>query len=1262
MIKNSKSKINKCMSMIAIISILLSVLIPNLSFHGAAGTIGSDGFFDDFSDAARFSQDWTNVNNTGSVTGGKLSVTQTGGAGDFLHNAVRLNGADSSTQYVSIDLEAGQLDTSSISSWEFLIQAGLLACLNGTSAYALRVEGRTDDSTLRLLLLKIDNGSSTSLKFTEFPGKYNHTQRYRLSLSVTEDENGDTAVTGNILNLATNELHTASAVDETPLAGGTAGVFSGRLNLLPNPTPVLYDNFYYSPEGHRFGDLPSGTDGDFEDDFTLPSLGGHWNNDNSAGSIAGGKLSVTQTGSVGDILHNAVRLNGANGNTQYVSIDLEAGQLDTSSISSWEFLIRAGLLARLNGTNAYALRVEGRTDDSTLRLTLLKIDDGQLTSLQFVEFPGKYNHTQRYRLSLSVTEDENGHAAITGNIMNLATDDFYTASAVDETPLPGGTVGVFSSRMNLLPNPTPVLYDDFYYSSSGYREGDTSAAAGKKMLYVNTAEPGSLMQLMEVTPGKTYTFSFGLSDSVADFSIIGKLNGDRQAFDPSAALLSKVKHDGFYTVTYSITVPATSTDGVPMTNVAFIGVEFPMGSAGYIFDITAYRADDAGQTELLGNPDFQVGLDSWAWGWSAWFGVWSAKGATEWNSAAAQLAIVDYDEELFQSAASDKKMLYVRTSEVGTLMYPVTVTPGKTYTFSFGLSNSITDFSIIGKLNGDRQSFDTSAALLSKTEHDGFYIVTYSFTVPATSTDGVPMTDVAFIGIEFPIGTVGYLFDLTVYRADDAEKTELLGNPDFQAGLDGWAWGWSAWFGIWSAAGDTEWSSAATQLKIVDYDEELLKSVSPVTNKYMLYFKNSANPSGFTQRIYAEPGMTYHFTYSMFSTKTDETTVAVWTDGDRQPIVNSTRLISKQEHGNYVTQTHSFTIPADFSANPAELIFVGLYIPYHSEGFVFDISLCKANDPDKREIFPNPAFKAGLDYWAWGWSAWFGVWDEAVGLTEWTGGNNELKVQEFDLSEIDRLIALLNVDDGEWWSPKDIVEAPKGIATVKGTLTDQNGKNLANIKLVLVSSQNTYRGTTNAKGLFEFRDIAAGFYDLYAVNQKGEQVATGYFVNLSDGDTATVNLVCAADNGDVEENTSDNGTTENDTGAAEAVGTLKGTVYTPQLETVSNLTICIRNVGQVTTDTNGYFEFSNIPAGEYELYTLLSDNTEYVFRNVLINENAELEVKLKYDTGERADTPVDTEKDGGFGWVWIAVLCGGVLLVAGGVTFILIRRKKTVKK
>ena len=456
---------------------LVSVLLTAAILLGMSGITGITAnavpveFTDDFNraDSASLGADWVNADGAGSIASGKLSVARTGGANDFLDSAVSLDGVDDETQYVSIDMEAGQLNDG----WDFTqVKAGLLARINGTSAYAMMVAGRAADNSGLLYLYRIENGQYNTIYTEEFPW-YNHGQGYRLSLSVTQNGNGGTVVTGNIMNLATDAFYTKSAVDETPLSGGTVGVFCGGAD---DNASALFDNFYYSTEAYRFDDVPPVLEGDFEDDFNLPGLDKYWSNKNAAGSIAGGKLAVTQTGSLGNYLHNAVRLKGSDSESQYVSIDLEAGQLDVTGVDSWDFLMWAGLLVRINGTSAYALRVEGRTDDSTLRLALLKIDNGNATALEFLNLPDAYNHTQRYRLSLSVTEDGNGYAVVTGNIMNLTTDAFYTGSAIDEAPLAGGVAGVFGDRLDILTSAAPVLYDNFYYSPSGYRFGDVPSS------------------------------------------------------------------------------------------------------------------------------------------------------------------------------------------------------------------------------------------------------------------------------------------------------------------------------------------------------------------------------------------------------------------------------------------------------------------------------------------------------------------------------------------------------------------------------------------------------------------------------------------------------------------------------------------------------------------------------------------------------------------------------------------------------------------
>jgi len=141
------------------------------------------------------------------------------------------------------------------------------------------------------------------------------------------------------------------------------------------------------------------------------------------------------------------------------------------------------------------------------------------------------------------------------------------------------------------------------------------------------------------------------------------------------------------------------------------------------------------------------------------------------------------------------------------------------------------------------------------------------------------------------------------------------------------------------------------------------------------------------------------------------------------------------------------------------------------------------------------------------------------------------------------------------------------------------------------------------------------------------------------------------------------GDTDNTTDTEEApkeeksVGIIKGKVYTPQLKTVSDLKIYMRGVGETVTDKDGAFVFNDIPVGEYEVYTVLDDGKEYVFRTVDVKENVELSVKLKYDVS--ANASVEEEAD--FNFVWIIIPIAAVI-VAAGVAVIIILKKKSAKK
>ena len=82
---------------------------------------------------------------------------------------------------------------------------------------------------------------------------------------------------------------------------------------------------------------------------------------------------------------------------------------------------------------------------------------------------------------------------------------------------------------------------------------------------------------------------------------------------------------------------------------------------------------------------------------------------------------------------------------------------------------------------------------------------------------------------------------------------------------------------------------------------------------------------------------------------------------------------------------------------------------------------------------------------------------------------------------------------------------------------------------------------------------------------------------------------------------------------------------------------------------------SDIPVGEYEIYTTDEKGNKYVFRTITIKENVELSVKLKYDIVQK--TPANDK--GVSSIVIISIAVGGVLFaVLVAVLVVLVFKKK----
>ena len=419
----------------------------------------------------------------------------------------------------------------------------------------------------------------------------------------------------------------------------------------------------------------------------------------------------------------------------------------------------------------------------------------------------------------------------------------------------------------------------------------------------------------------------------------------------------------------------------------------------------------------------------------------------------------------------------------------------------------------------------------------------------------------------------------------------------------------------------------------------------------MLYFKTSGSASHIASHAQVTPGKTYRFEYSIYTSKMDETSPAFLYDGDRSELGEVT-VISSKEYKNYYKVVAEATVPETYDKPVA---FFGVNLPGNATGVIFDRKVYEA-DTSEEIFYKNAKFHDGLDHVTLNYEFWGAIYTDSrggAGLIEWTNDVAALEVKDFDAKFIDYLINEANPDDGEWWDPKDYVEEKhQTFADAKGSFKTHLKKGIKGVKFLLASEDKTYTTTTNAKGEFEFAHILTGFYELFILDGKNK-IETGFASFIGPNDLVTFAVVSDTTSLLPTEDLDD--TDSDETEEIIPTGNFAGTVYTPMLDVVDGLKLFLRGIGDVVTDANGSFAFANIPVGTYDLYTVLEDGTEYLLKEVKIEENRDITSKLKYDPAIESDNtdPADN------GWIiWVIVASAVALVVVAGLVVILIVKKK----
>ncbi len=671
------------------------------------------------------------------------------------------------------------------------------------------------------------------------------------------------------------------------------------------------------------------------------------------------------------------------------------------------------------------------------------------------------------------------------------------------------------------------------------------------------------------------------------------------------------------------------------TNRYYIGWWFRGAGEIYIYNFRLYQIVDG--KEILVEFDFSNFAP----------GNWEDCSKTE---GFVQTDYLPYDETLFVDNAIQ---LYNTDGNSGVFGTNVQLTGGKEYTFSFlsyyydgtvrhnkinivlreamGSGKPRKVYYTTDQYNSDAEQFKVNKQSLSLNE--------YVFTAPS---DGEYS-----LGIEMIDGMSAYFADFKLFDNSD-KNVNLLTNGSFANNLSGWySENKAAEIGSsFLYDGFLAQSFTCSALRYNDlFDKELKED-------QMLYFHSSADMRRWLMIGYkgAKTGETYQVQFKIGGISTPLFCVAA--SGRGIPFNTSCSRVSLEWFDDYYIAVYEFTVPEKDEngniINDSGGIKIGVMVQSNDTGCILDAKLWKKDDETQTNVLRNGDFKYGLADWGM-------YFEDSLSyiksneLAPWYTENEAgsfLKVVDHDVSLYEMFIDDSRFNDGEWWSKLDVSSEKEvaGFGSIKGKLVDQNGTGLKGVKLVLSSDTKVFTAVTGEGGAFSFKKIPEDFYTLYMIDHTGKHRETGFSSGIYDKDIADVVITCDSSVEQIPE-------------VKGPVGSVNGTVYTPDIKTVSNLPVYIGNFGTVVTDENGAFSFTDVPVGEYELYTVLKNNDKYVFRTVTVKENVDVGVKLKFDP-PTADTNAD--KANGFNVLWVIIpICAVILLGGALTTFFIIKKKRS---
>jgi len=627
------------------------------------------------------------------------------------------------------------------------------------------------------------------------------------------------------------------------------------------------------------------------------------------------------------------------------------------------------------------------------------------------------NLSNYYLLDMILVDEDDEEVAFNGKFES-GLDHWCYGFGDDITSFEGGTTGLGKtyyktddSTLEVVPlavSPTAM---------------DEPAAPNKMIYYTNTAAD-IFANRFTAEAGKMYYLSFGIA-STADISKIGigaYGDGDRKKVSINPQFVSRIKHDNYYFVTYSVTMPA-DLSSVADNNWVYLGVAISANAQSYIFNMNVYDPYTTQKTNLFTNASFAASINCTSVG--QWTAIPSNNSCSEgsfvtevqsdsvtrpigWTSTGKELRLMDYDATKFPS----KKMLYFETGSSNSLILKTRVpfVANTAYDLSFSLSRNVPKdggFAVVFKAN-DYYNGSTIASpvFVNSVDHGEYITYNYTVTAPSSVSDSL-----SFLLFYFPNPRTGYLLDCSLTKQGDTSKVNQIDNGLFGLGLNSWSCGTDAWFISGQAGvGKTSYSRADGQKLIVkNFSTEEISKILP---KNMLHYSGKVSgddKSNIGKKVTLQKGHTYtvNFDFHAFEGGLDSTcylTLNKMATRDSKicvdaPIVADFLVENNQFIRNIDTINNTATFTFTLSDSLASglpnsgtyaLCFTSRTTQLNTDMYVSNMVMYDVADSERTNILGFNNYTSNL-------SGWVAYWDVAnENATSFTQQGCTVKIENYD--------------------------------------------------------------------------------------------------------------------------------------------------------------------------------------------------------------------------------------------------------------------------